>query len=55
MRIALQINQGVPKVILSNPYCQSLYMYALYIIIQAGEQFSVSFKTHNLFLFLYYL
>ena len=54
MRIALQINQGVPKVILSNPYCQSLYMYALHVI-QAGEQFSVSFKTHNLFLFLYYL
>ena len=54
MRIALQMNQGVPKVILSNPLCQSLYMYALHVI-QAGEQFSVSFKSHNLFIFLCYL
>ena len=29
MRIALKINQGVSKVVLSNPYCGSLYMYAL--------------------------
>ena len=29
MRIVLKINQGVSKVLLSNPYCGSLYMYAL--------------------------
>ena len=39
MRIVLLINQGVRKVILSNPYCESWYMYAL-LVIQAGEQFS---------------
>ena len=40
MRIALEINQGVCKVILSNPYSESLYRYALHVI-QASEQFSV--------------
>ena len=34
MRIALKINQGVSKVVLSNPYCGSLYMYALNAIQQ---------------------
>ena len=36
----LQINQGVRKVVLSGPYCESLYTYALHVI-QAGEQLSV--------------
>ena len=41
MRISLWINQGVRKVVLGDPYCESLYMYALNVI-QAGEQFSVN-------------
>ena len=54
MSIALQIIQGVGKVVLSNPYCESLYMYALHVI-QAGQQFQLSVKSHDLFLLLHYL
>ena len=56
MRIVLQINQGVRKVILRNPNCENLYMYALNVI-PVGEQFFIqlSGKGYDLFQFLYYL
>ena len=38
MRIALQINQGVRKVVLRNPSCESFYMYTLNLN-PVGEQF----------------
>ena len=40
MRIALKINQGVSKVVLSNPYCGSLYMYALNAIKKKKKLFT---------------
>ena len=45
MRIVLQINQGVRKVILRNPNCESFYMYALNVI-PVGEQFSFSWVAN---------
>ena len=30
--MSLKVNQGVRTVVLSNPYCESLYMYALRVI-----------------------
>lgn len=40
------MKQGVRKVLLSNPYCQSLYTYALHVI-QAGEQFQVMTYSYS--------
>ena len=44
MRIVLQINQGVRKVILRNPNCESLYMYALNVISVGGSFHSVEWQ-----------